>query len=442
MKRIIILSLTVLYTVSISAQVPQKMSYQAVIRNSSNALLSSVEVGLRISILQGSASGTVVYTEIHTPTTNSNGLISIEIGTGIDFDAINWANGPYFLKTETDPTGGINYTITGISELLSVPFAFNAITAQNFTGEINEIDPEYSGSQAANITTTDISNLNNLSGVNTGDQDLSILATKTDLGDSIAKVRYEIPDVTGFLDSETDPEYTGSQAANITAIDITNLGNLSGTNTGDQDLLTLATKVALGDSTAKLRTEIPGPADGSETKVTNGTNIIITGNGTTITPYIANVKKPDFYLGKDTLGGIVYYIYLNSDGHQQGLIVSKTESIGQWQTANSTTNANRSWDGAYNTPLMNNSPAADYIMGLGAGWYLPSIDELSLLWQARFHVNKAMNSGGFTLLSNTANYWSSTEIVENGAWFFQFTYASAAYSFKTTSLNLRAVRAF
>jgi hypothetical protein len=378
MKRIIILSLTVLYAVGVFAQVPQKMSYQAVIRNSSNALLSSVEVGLRISILQGSASGTVVYTETHTPTTNSNGLISIEIGTGINFDAINWANGPYFLKTETDPTGGINYTITGISELLSVPFALNAITAETLTGELNEIDPVYSGSQAANITTTDISNLSNLSGV----------------------------------------------------------------NTGDQNLITLATKAALGDSTAKLRTEMPVPADGSETKVTNGANIIITGNGTTATPYIANVKKPDFYLGKDTLGGIVYYIYLNSDGHQQGLIVSKTESTGQWQTANSTTNANRSWDGAYNTALMNNSPAADYITGLGAGWYLPSIDELSLLWQARFHVNKAMESGGFTLLSNTANYWSSTEIVENGAWFFQFTYASAAYSFKTTVLNLRAVRAF
>jgi hypothetical protein len=91
---------------------------------------------------------------------------------------------------------------------------------------------------------------------------------------------------------------------------------------------------------------------------------------------------------------------------------------------------------------MNNSPAATYVTGLGAGWYLPSIDELSLLWQARFHVNKAMNSGGFALLSNTANYWSSTEIVVNGAWFFQFTYASAAYTFKTDTYNLRAVRSF
>ena len=95
----------VLITASLLAQSPQKMSYQAVIRNSSNALVTSSPVGMRISILQGSASGTVVYTETQTPTTNANGLVSIEIGGGTGFDAINWANGPYFIKTETDPTG-------------------------------------------------------------------------------------------------------------------------------------------------------------------------------------------------------------------------------------------------------------------------------------------------------------------------------------------------
>ncbi len=82
-------------------------------------------------------------------------------------------------------------------------------------------------------------NLGNLSGVNTGDQDLSTLATKTALGDSTAQVRSEIPDVSGFLTSETDPVYSDSEAANITATDITNLGNLSGVNTGDQDFQVL-----------------------------------------------------------------------------------------------------------------------------------------------------------------------------------------------------------
>ena len=112
---------------SIFAQAPQKMSYQAVIRNTSGALVTSTSVGMKISILQGSATGTVAYSETQTASTNANGLVSLEIGAGTvvsgTFSGINWANGPYFIKTQTDPLGGTNYTIVGSSQLLSVPYA-------------------------------------------------------------------------------------------------------------------------------------------------------------------------------------------------------------------------------------------------------------------------------------------------------------------------------
>jgi len=91
----------------------------------------------------------------------------------------------------------------------------HAKTAETVSGGITETDPVYSGSEAANITASDITNLGNLSGTNTGDQDLSTLATKTALGDSTAQVRSEIPDVSGFLTSETDPTYTSSEAASF-----------------------------------------------------------------------------------------------------------------------------------------------------------------------------------------------------------------------------------
>ena len=98
------------------------MSYQAVVRNASNDLVANQSVGIKISILQGSATGTPVYVETQTPATNANGLVSMEIGNGTvvsgDFTTIDWANGPYFIKTETDPTGGTNYTITGTSQLV------------------------------------------------------------------------------------------------------------------------------------------------------------------------------------------------------------------------------------------------------------------------------------------------------------------------------------
>lgn len=100
---------------------------------------------MQISILQGSASGTAVYIETQEPTTNANGLVSIEIGDGTivsgDFTTIDWTNGPYFIKTETDPTGGTSYTITGTSQLLSVPYALHAKTAETLTEAMVETDP-------------------------------------------------------------------------------------------------------------------------------------------------------------------------------------------------------------------------------------------------------------------------------------------------------------
>ncbi len=112
---------------SIFAQAPQKMSYQAVIRNSNDSLLVSTPVGMRISLVQSSPTGTVVFSETQTATTNANGLVSLQIGMGTvvsgTFAGIDWAAGPYYVKTETDLSGGTNYTITSSNELLSVPYA-------------------------------------------------------------------------------------------------------------------------------------------------------------------------------------------------------------------------------------------------------------------------------------------------------------------------------
>jgi len=148
-------------TTFLQAQSPEKMSYQAVVRDASDDLVISSTVGMKVSILQGSAGGTAVYVETHTPATNADGLVTIEIGAGTvvsgDFSAIDWSAGPYFLKTETDPAGGTNYTITGTSQLLSVPYALYAKTAENFT----ETDPVFGASVAGGITGADTANWNN-----------------------------------------------------------------------------------------------------------------------------------------------------------------------------------------------------------------------------------------------------------------------------------------
>ncbi len=133
MKKPIIFCVMFLVVINLFAQAPERMSYQAVVRNSSNDLVTSATIGMRISILQGSINGTPVFVETQNPTSNTNGLVSLEVGSGIvltgDFAAINWANGPYFIETEIDPSGGINYSISGTTQLLSVPYALYAQTS-------------------------------------------------------------------------------------------------------------------------------------------------------------------------------------------------------------------------------------------------------------------------------------------------------------------------
>ena len=143
MKKIFFLVLVLLITKNSWAQAPQQMSYQAVIRDGSNELVSNQAVGIQISILQGSVSGSEVYVETHKPISNSNGLVSLEIGNGAPisgtFSSIIWNAGPYFIKTETDPTGTDNYTIIGINQLMSVPYAFHAHTADSVIGGLSQV---------------------------------------------------------------------------------------------------------------------------------------------------------------------------------------------------------------------------------------------------------------------------------------------------------------
>ena len=121
-KLYLIIAIMVLCAVSLFAQAPEKFSYQAVVRNATNQLVTSSNVGVRVSVLQGTATGTPVYVETHTGTTNTNGLLTLEIGDGNatqgTFANIDWGNGPYFLKTEIDPNGGTNYSVTSTQQMM------------------------------------------------------------------------------------------------------------------------------------------------------------------------------------------------------------------------------------------------------------------------------------------------------------------------------------
>ena len=249
MKRLFTFLVAVAIAVTVWAQSPQKMSYQAVIRDASNKLVVNRTVGMRISILQGSASGTAIYTETQKPGTNANGLVSIEIGTQPASGSINWALGPYFIKTETDPEGGTNYTITGASQLLSVPYALYAENGgtpgpQGLKGDKGDQGSRgIQGPAGADGLTTSVNGVTQVAG--------AITLTKSNIGlenvDNTSDTNKPISSPTqAALNLKVD-KVTGKglSTEDYTTVEKTKLADIIGTNTGDQDLSGLATTTSV-----------------------------------------------------------------------------------------------------------------------------------------------------------------------------------------------------
>jgi hypothetical protein len=333
-----------------SAQAPQKFSYQTVIRNAGNQLVANQSVGIKISVLQGSATGSAVYAETHSPLTNANGLASLEIGGGEvltgNFAGINWANGPYFIKTETDINGGSNYTIISTQQLLSVPYALYAATAGNTTpGPQGPAGPQ----------------------------------------------------------GEVGPQgATGPQ--------------------GVQGPIGL--------------TGATGP-QGPSGPQTLGTFI--------------------HFIGEEFGGGVIFHLWKDSQGIEHGLIADKMDLSMAHEWSNIYTSligpsAQSTWDGLSNSSAIveqtgHISSAASLCLNSTNGdnndWYLPAVDELSLLWHNRFNVNKALNSiAGASGLPASAYYWSSTENDTNIAFYYYFYDGTSSVTIKSAEIHVRAIRAF
>ncbi len=134
MKKLFTVIVVILFTTTIQAESPQKISYQAIIRNTKGELVKNQSIGMKISIYFYNKTMPVTsYAETQTPTTNENGLVSILIGTGTVvtgiFADIDWAARAFYLKTEIDPGGRTSYSITSDTQILSVPYALHAKTS-------------------------------------------------------------------------------------------------------------------------------------------------------------------------------------------------------------------------------------------------------------------------------------------------------------------------
>ncbi len=195
------------------AQAPNLISYQTIIRNSNNELVSNVPVGVRISILSGSAADVLWYQEEHKVTTNLNGLAYFNIGSGTilfgTMSGIDWSKGPFYIKSETDPTGGKNYTLVVVSRLLSVPYSIYAKTAEKLSGPITELDPLFNASIAKGITAADTALWNSESD--------PFFNTSISKGITAVDTAYWNKKLSSF--TESDPIFNASIAKGITAAD-------------------------------------------------------------------------------------------------------------------------------------------------------------------------------------------------------------------------------
>lgn len=366
MKKIVYLLFMIVITGSLNAQSPLKSGFQIVVRHGGiGGLVGNNAVSVRISILKDSATATeAVYSEEHKVTTNSNGLASLTVGNGSvikgNFSVIDWGQGGYFIKTETDQTGtGTAYITTEIRPVTSVPYALYA---------------EKSGSST------------------------------------------------------------------------------------------------------------PGPKGNKGQKGQNGQNgqsaydlWINQGYAGTKGNYISSLKGPQgppgssggytHYIGEAYGGGVIFYLWKENNGTEHGLICSLEDlsytnvDSGQiWSNINNaavdlSNEMMSSWDGNQNTEDIVNQPGhatsaaklcQDYIGGGLTDWYLPSIDELKILWQNRFNVNKALEIySAFGLLDRTSGfYWSSTEFGAGTAYSIGGWYGEIMPSDKSAPLFVRAVRSF
>jgi len=165
----IVISIQLLNFKVSNAQSPQLINYQAVVRNASGEPIVNQNVSVRISILRDNASGTLMYSETHSPITNALGLVNLSIGGGTvqsgNMSSIDWGNHLHFVQVEIDINGGSNYALMGTSQLLSVPYSLYAEKAGNVPVVPSSFDTDSTNElQTLNLNgnTLSISNGNNV----------------------------------------------------------------------------------------------------------------------------------------------------------------------------------------------------------------------------------------------------------------------------------------
>ena len=471
MKNVLLCLIALLiFNISSLAQAPEKFKYQAIITDNKDHPVRNKTIGLEISILQSNLNGIIVYQETFTTRTSNDGLVNLEIGTGMItsgvFSDINWGMGPYYLGIAVDMNGSGNYISMGASQLLSVPYALYAKQAQAVDGD-NDTDPtnEIELPETANENDILVFNgtawvaLANEDGDPTNELELpevdgaagQVLTTdgegmvswQTPVGASLESLLIENND--GGLNQIKNIEYPGDEhdVAIKGYVDIiSQMGNIESKSYVDTlvaalniRILALETRIVALEETSSCPgiPEICGNGidDNCDGVIDENCDVIIQERldlGETPKEIIESGLSSSYLIGKTYQGGLIYFI--TEDG-----------TWGQVASPNDITNIEHimfPWDyhnfiqpgdfyptlaegievgsGPDNTRLIVDQLEAglyaafmcdNYDDGTYSDWFLPSLGELKLMYEK-------IGGGALGSNNNIGNfifnrYWSSTE---------------------------------
>ncbi|MFC2096165.1 hypothetical protein ACFLQ3_00525 [Bacteroidota bacterium] len=370
------------------AQSPNSFNYQVIIRDADAEILSNENVEMELSIVHGTATGMIMYTETFNVTTNQFGLVSLKVGTGStsdNFNDINWSEGVFFLKTV------VNGNEMGTTQLLSVPYAkFADMAGNTFSGNYNDLDnkPSFIGwdQNESDDFSGDYNDLSNL------------------------------PDL---------PE----------PIDTSNFISIGNSSTGDLAYYDGSKWKALqlGNEDQVLMIESGSPT---------WKNLVVEESIKRIGEfYLGGII---YYVSPDGQHGLIACMNDLDGGSGVGWsdITSAATGASSFHDGNTNTDLIIAQGAA--------SSAAQLCRDLGSEWYLPSAWELHLMHIAAYEINKTLDNDGDSstngiVITNDGaegKYWSSTEYSLNRAWSFMFNYGYTANSNKTTLCRVRGIRAF
>ena len=416
-------------------QAPDGINYQAIVRDSNGDIVADQAVGVEVKILQGSTSGTEVYSETHTDTTNAYGLVTFQIGGGTvmgmdDFTSIDWSMGPYYVQIGTDPIGGTDYSqIQGASQLLSVPYALYA----------NASDSSRTSMMADTVK-------NEADGDPTNEK-ISMMGIS---GDSLS-----ITEGGMTLKVSMDSSNVNELQSLSEVLSRDSLANQRIKNVVDPvDAQDAATKAYIDDLLISFGISL-GSA-GIEGLLTSGYSVsdLLSAGASPLSMHTAGVSIDSLY-GKTYAGGLIFYLDTLNTYSFEGLVAApEDQSTGiAWITGGSTQftiNGNTIdtiGTGLANTEAMMNQAeytggaakvCLDYMIMEGAvtydDWFLPSKDELHEMYENL----KSNGFGGFAAVF----YWSSTEVGDLSAWIQNFSTGYQVNNDKSSTRHVRAVRAF